>query len=171
MVLSERGMLEGGGVCMDELQPYGCKGLILGSSTANISGGPTCCSQRQQEGLIISHNWREGELCVGGWMPACLCVLMKHMAHNMLKNRGSGWLVTIALAQSSQNVTENLLQFHQEWWEPFSDPTTDHRRSIGDIRISSNQGCISAPLEGVGCWLNANRWNLAWWAEELQKLV
>lgn len=51
-------------------------------------------------------------------MPACLYVLMKHMAHSMLTNRGSGRLATIALAQSSQNVTEYVLHYHQDDWKP-----------------------------------------------------
>lgn len=69
-------------------------------STTTVTVGPTCTG-KAQEVLIISHTetGRErgarGEGAVlGGCVPVCLtaceCGIMKHMAHNIQKNRGRG---------------------------------------------------------------------------------
>lgn len=85
---------KGGGVIVDEVQAYGVV-LVLGSGAVY---GPTCSSGKAQEALIISHTGTRGErgalgeglFCVGACLYVCVqvSVKMKHMVHNMLKNRG-----------------------------------------------------------------------------------
>lgn len=66
-----------------------------------MTAEPACSSGKAQEVLIISHTGtrrergaRGGGAVLGGCLPVCLTAceggIMKHMAHNIQKNRGRG---------------------------------------------------------------------------------